>query len=123
MKNEGQKCALAKVHNDIMMNMDNQRVTLLVLQDLSAAFDTIDHSILLEVLENDFCISGMALNWFRSYMSNRSQRIQVSGVGSDKFDLNYGVPQGSCLGPLLFSMYASSLFRVIVSSSRCPCIC
>lgn len=67
--------ALLKVKNDILMNIEDQCVTLLVLLDLSAAFDTVDHRILLDRLQFDFGISGSALNWFESYFSNRTQCI------------------------------------------------
>ena len=103
-----------KVKNDILMNMENQ-VTLLVLLDLSAAFDTLDHRILLDRLQFDFGISGSALNWIESYLSNRTQRIYIDGVLSSNFNLKFGVPQGSCLGPLLFSLYASKLFKITSS--------
>ena len=107
--------ALLKVKNDILMNMENQKVTLLVLLDLSAAFDTVDHRILLDRLQFDFGISGSALNWIESYLSNRTQRIYIDGVLSSNFNLKFGVPQGSCLGPLLFSLYASKLFKIVES--------
>ena len=94
--------ALVKVANDILLNMNSQRVTLLVLLDLSAAFDTVDHSILLQRLMADFSIRGKALEWFSSYLSGRSQRVLFEGSTSDSFNLRFGVPQGSCLGPLLF---------------------
>ena len=97
------------------MNMENQKVTLLVLLDLSAAFDTVDHRILLDRLQFDFGISGSALNWIESYLSNRTQRIYIDGVLSSNFNLKFGVPQGSCLGPLLFSLYASKLFKIVES--------
>ena len=97
------------------MNMENQKVTLLVLLDLSAAFDTVDHRILLDRLQFDFGISGSALNWIESYLSNRTQRIYIDGVLSSNFNLQFGVPQGSCLGPLLFSLYASKLFKIVES--------
>ena len=82
------------------MNMNRKHVTLLVLLDLSAAFDTVDHNILLARLKSSIGINGTALNWFTSYLNNRSQRIRVSlnGFTSDSFKLPYGVPQGSCLG-------------------------
>jgi hypothetical protein len=67
--------ALLKVHNDIMCSMDQQRVSLLVLLDLSAAFDTVDHQVLLRRLEVSFGITGTALKWFKSYLTNRSQRV------------------------------------------------
>ena len=105
--------ALVKVTNDILLNMNSQRVTLLVLLDLSAAFDTVDHAILLKRLTTDFGIGGKALEWFSSYLSGRSQRVLFEGATSDSFDLRFGVPQGSCLGPLLFVVYASKLFEIV----------
>ena len=93
--------------------MNSQRVTLLVLLDLSAAFDTVDHGILLRRLNTTFDIRGKVLEWFSSYLLGRSQRILFDGVKSDSFDLRFGVPQGSCLGPLLFVVYASKFFEII----------
>lgn len=79
--------------------MDNQEVTLLVLLDFSAAFDTIEHSILLNVLEGDFEVSGTTLKWFDSFLSDHKQRVLISGKASDYFILNCGALQGSCMGP------------------------
>ena len=111
-QHHSKETALLKVKNDILMNMLNQKVTLLVLLDLSAAFDTVDNRILLDRLQFDFGISGSALNWIESYLSNRTQRIYIDGVLSSNFNLKFGVPQGSCLGPLLFSLYASKRFKI-----------
>jgi len=105
--------ALLKVMNDFLLNMDKQHVTILVYFDLSAPFDTVDQSILLNRLLSKLGLNGTALAWFRSYLSCRSQRVSVRGAVSDKFDLRYGVPQSSCLGPLLFTVYASALFDVM----------
>ena len=105
--------ALLKVQNDILMNLDSQHVTLLVLLDLSAAFDTVDHGVLLNRLNTSFGVRGSALQWFTSYLLNRSQRVSFDQNLSEKFNLQCGVPQGSCLGPLLFTIYASKLFGVI----------
>ena len=105
--------ALLKVQSDILSNMDKQEVTLLVLLDLSAAFDTVDHNILVNILESDFGICGDALKWFRSYLIGRVQRAIVNQQSSKTFNLNYVVPQGSCLGPVLFLLYASRLFEVV----------
>ena len=75
--------ALVKVANDILLNMNSQRVTLLVLLDLSAAFDTVDHAILLKRLTTDFGIGRKALEWFSSYLSGRSRRFLFEGTTSD----------------------------------------
>ena len=105
--------ALLKVQNDILMSRDNKAVTLLVLLDLSSAFDTIERSILLNILQQDFGVVGTALNWFDSFLSGRKQRILVGDKTSDDFNLNCGVPQGSCMGPILFTLYVSRLFNII----------
>ena len=95
------------------MNNNKQHVSILVLLDLSAAFDTVDHAILLIRLETSFGITDATLAWFSSYLSGRSQRVSVNGERSDCCPLPFGVPQGSCLRPLLFSAYASKLFEII----------
>ena len=112
-KSHSTETALIKVQNDILMNMDRQQVTLLVLLDLSAAFDTIDHQVLLDRFRLSFGISGCALQWISSYLSDRTQRVSFENNFSQRRYLSCGVPQGSCLGPLLFTMYASKLFDII----------
>ena len=69
--------ALLKVQNDILINMDNEEVTLLVMLDMSAAFDTIDHNILIDILKNDFGVVDSALQWFISYLANRKQQVVI----------------------------------------------
>ena len=86
--------ALLKVQNDILMNFDSQRVTLLVLLDLSAAFDTVDHGMLLNRFSTSFGVMGSALQWFTSYLLNRSQRVSFDQNLSEKFNLQCGVSQG-----------------------------
>ena len=100
--NHSTETALLKIKNDILMNMDKQHAMLLILLDLSATFDTVDHQILLNRLRTEFGVSGKALDWFASYLSNRSRKVSVDGVLPDRFGIDFGVPQGSCLGPLLF---------------------
>ena len=83
--------------------MEAQKVTLLVLLDLSAAFDTVRHHILLNRLKSRFGVDGKALEWFALYLADRTQRVTVNDGLSSAFPLRQGVPQGSCLGPLLFT--------------------
>lgn len=105
--------AMLRVTNDILCDIDSGREVVLVLLDLSAAFDTIDHTILLERLQHRYGIGDTVLAWFRSYLSNREQSVVVRNVVSSSKTLQYGVPQGSVLGPLLFSMYFSRLEDLI----------
>ena len=71
------------------------------------------HNVLLSRIHSKFGISGAELEWFRSYLNGRSQRVLVQGNLSQSLNLDFGVPQGPCLGPLLFTIYASKLFDVI----------
>ena len=72
-----------------------------------------DHTILLKRLTTDFGMGGKALEWLLSYLSGRGQHVLFEGATSDSFDLHFGVPQGSCPGPLLFVVYASKLFEIV----------
>ena len=100
--------------NDILFTTNQQRVTLLVLLDLSAALDNVDQAILLDRLHTHFGISGHAHSWFKSYLHHRFQSISTHGGTSERFEGKHGVPHGSCLGPLSFVLYASKLFTIIV---------
>ena len=103
---------LASLTDHILRQMDNGKVTALVLLDVSAAFDTISHPILIERLKS-FGITSLALDWFTSYLNDRFQRISIDGVDSDPVPLIHGVPQGSVGGPLLFSIYTQPLGELI----------
>jgi hypothetical protein len=102
-----------KVQNDILQAIDNQKCVALILLDLSAAFDTVDHEILLTRMETRLGITGNALQWFRSYLSDRTQAVSINGAKSQSQPLKYGVPQGSVLGPLLFLAYVLPLGDII----------
>ena len=101
--------ALLKVTSDVLEALDEGQACILVLLDLSAAFDTLDHSILLRHLETNFGVTGNALSWFSSYLSDRYQSVIIDGELSRPQKLEYGVPQGSVLGPQLYSAYVKPL--------------
>ena len=105
--------ALLKVKNDLLMAMDKGQFTLLVLLDLSSAFVTVEHEILLDRLRSTVGLRGKVLSWFESYCKGRSQQVSINGTLSKPFNLMCGVPQGSCLGPLLFTIYVSKLFQIL----------
>ena len=106
-KHHSTETALLRVISDLLSSMDKQEVTLLGLLDLSAAFDCVDHDILLTRLERTFGITGSALNWIRSFLLDRTQQVTFRGQLSAVMKLIYGVPQGSVLGPLLFLLYTA----------------
>ena len=93
-----------KLADNLLNEMENQRVSALVVMDLSAAFDTVDCNILLDVLSNQYGIEGKVLNWFDTYL-----RPHINGARSSIQSLDFSVPQGSCAGPMLYMAYASTL--------------
>ena len=93
--------------------MDDGRVTALTLLDLSAAFNIIDHTILLRRFYDWFGVTGKALDWFRTYLTGRCQRIKLGDCLSSEDDLPFGVPQRSALDPLLFTLYTTPLSSMI----------
>ncbi len=104
--------ALLSVVEDLRLARTASKSSLLILLDLSAAFDTVNHQILLSTLLRKG-ISGTALQWFDSYLSDRSFKVSCRGEVSKSQHIATGVPQGSVLGPLLFSVYMASLGSVI----------
>ena len=110
--------ALLKVKTDIIKAMDNQEITWLILLDLLVAFNTIDHTILLNRLETTFGIKVTALKWIASFLTGRTQQVAIGDLGtdlgatSDPVTLTFSVPQGSVLGPILFSLYTVPLGKI-----------
>ena len=111
--NHSTETALLKVKADLLDAMDGKKVVCLILLDISATFDTVSHDILLNHLQYWFGITDTALAWVRDYLNNRTQRVSVEVDGkkaeSHKVLLKQGVPQGSILGPLLFTLYVSPI--------------
>jgi hypothetical protein len=107
--------ALLKVQNDILHAIDNKQCVFLVLLDLSAAFDTVDHGVLLKRLEERFGVTDQALQWIRSYLFERKQSIVIDGTSSKEQIKTCDVPQGSVLGPDLFKDYESPIGELVRS--------
>ena len=105
--------ALVRVNNDILVTLDNHQSVILLLLDLSTAFDTVDHGILLDRLSHRFGICGLALFWFKSYLSNRFQFVEIRGEKSSHQPLTCGVPHGSVIGPILYLLYTSPLGDIV----------
>ena len=105
--------AIIRVQSDILQAMDCQRVIVLVMLDLSAAFDTVEHQVLLQRLSGDVDVGGTALHWFQSYLAGRTQSITINSTQSRPRISHFGVPQGSVLGPRLFSIYTVPLGSII----------
>jgi len=103
---------LCKIYNDLVLNTCSGHSSLLVLLDLSAAFDTVDHELLLNDLL-DFGVQGDALSLLRSYLTDRDQCVSINKTMSEPWPLRFGVPQGSVLGPILFVIYTSGLASLL----------
>jgi len=97
--------AVLRVLSDILSAVDSEDYAALVLLDLSALFDTVDHDILLQRLQISFGIDATALKWFQSYLTGRTQHVRRGVARSTTVRLICGVPHGSVLGPILFTMY------------------
>ena len=97
--------ALLRVCNDILLSLDSRQEVVLVLLNVSSVFNTIEHDVLLDRLCSRYGVKGTTLSWFRSFLVNLTQSVRTGESFSLGRSLKYGVPQGSVLGPLLFSLF------------------
>ena len=114
-KGHSTETVLLHMLNGIYAAVDSKRVAFLVALDISAAFDTIRHSLLLSRLKTDYGVQSTVLSWLESYLTGRQQFVKLGRHSSASSPCTAGVPQGSVLGPLLFTAYVSPIGRVIES--------
>jgi len=107
--------AVLKVLSDIFCAIDQGNVALAAFLDVSAAFDTVDHEILLQRLSTSYGITGLAHDWFRSFITGRLQTVRLGSTCSDSVPVRSGVPQGSVLGPLLYVLYTADIIPLVES--------
>ena len=103
---------LIKFMHDILWNMEKGKITTSIAIDLSAAFDTVNHYILIQTLEQSFGVYGVALNWFKEYLHDRKFKVCVDGVYSEIKTFNFSIPQVSCSGPQLYCLYSGSIRNI-----------
>ena len=101
-----------KMFNDILKSIDEGSTVSLLLLDMSAAFDTVDHTLLLQLLNTDYGLDGTVLKWLEDYLDNRKCSVSINNSFSDILCLLFGVPQGSILGPILFILYTKHLQHI-----------
>ena len=114
-KNYSTETAIIKLCDDLLWAMEQQLVSFFIAIDLSAAFDTVDHNVLLSVLENKFGVGGTALELCDTYLCPRHCKVNINKSYSTPRELPFSVPQGSCAGPVLYSVYASTIHHTIIN--------
>jgi hypothetical protein len=108
---------LLALQSELLHVLNEGKAAFLILLDLSAAFDTVNHQMLLNILNSAYHITGTALQWFKSYLANRSFKVKIGNIYSKSYPLPTGVPQGSVLGPILFNIFSSGLASIFTEEN------
>ncbi|KAL5260505.1 hypothetical protein ACHWQZ_G010593 [Mnemiopsis leidyi] len=111
-KNHSCETATLTIYNDMLCINDTKSKVVLLLLDLSAAFDTVNHNMLIKKLKNTYGLNNCVLDWFKSYLSDRSFTVSINGARSSTYYIRIGVPQGSILGPILFILYTKEISSI-----------
>ena len=114
-KHHSTESATLRVLSDIYSAIDNGKIALLALLDVSAAFDTVDHDILMDRLAESFGIVGQAHDWLSSFITGRTYSVRFGGTTTSPWRVRSGIPQGSILGPLLYILYTADVAALVES--------
>ena len=112
-ENRSCETVLLKLTNDLLWSMERKNITVMIVLDLSAAFDTVNHEILLRNLQDNIGICGIALEWFRKYLNNRDMKVKIGKTYWKRKELAFSVPQQSCSGANLFNLYCGTIREVV----------
>ncbi len=113
-ENHSTETAMLRMHNDILTALDQNKSVLIICMDLGAAFDTVDHEILLNHIEKCIRITHICLKWFHSYLNNHEQTVVINGVQSSSRVVTCGVQQGSTVGPTFYNIYTLPISDIVM---------